>query len=188
MSKNWNDADLLHALHLEQEDAFIQMYTRYYSSVKYFIIKNSGQSADAEDIFQEALFQLVIQLRKDGFVIHTSLQAYLTILVRNIWFKKIRDKKEYSTEFTGEMEGEAGSLEQKVALDNRLEVMEKVLQQELKEDCREILVDYYYKKHQLKEIARRLALTEQFIKVKKHRCMEYLAGALAKAGLRPGQF
>jgi len=182
MSKDWNDAELIEQLHNEKEEAFRQMYYRYFKNTKYFVMQNSGQSADAEDVFQEALFQLITQLRKDGFAIHTSLQAFLNVLVRNIWFKKIRDKKEWSTETLSEAEDGGKDLDQKIQHDGHLDLLEKVMQQELKEDCREILMDYYYKKNPLKEIARSMQLTEQFIKVKKHRCMEYLASAMAKNG------
>ena len=151
MSKHWNDTELIQHLHNEHEEAFRQMYYRYFKNAKYFVIQNSGQSADAEDVFQEALFQLVTQIRKDGFAIHTSLQAFLNILVRNIWFKKIRDKKEWSTDTAVETEDDSHDLELKVQQDGQLQMLEDILHKELKEDCREILLEYYYKKNPLKE-------------------------------------
>lgn len=183
MSKNWSEAELISHLHQETELAFVQMYRRYYTATRYYVMQNNGQAADAEDVFQEALFSLVMQLRKDGFVIHTSLKAYLQILVRNIWLKRLRDKKEVSTENQEDGEDTNPDLETKLAREQQLEILENVLHKELKDDCREILLEYYYKKNQLKEIAVRLQLTEQFIRTKKHRCMEYLANAFKKAGL-----
>ncbi len=69
-----------------------ELYRSYYPSVLRFIRSNSGNIADAEDTFQEALIVLVQKLEQDDFQLTASLKTYLMAITKNLWFKKLRNR------------------------------------------------------------------------------------------------
>lgn len=69
------------------------IYKDNFYKVKSFVLKNSGQQEDAEDIFQKALMQLAVRYKKDQFVIKTSFEAYLFTVCKNLWRRELNKAK-----------------------------------------------------------------------------------------------
>lgn len=73
--------------------AFNLLYTFYYPRIERFVKKNSGTSADAEDVFQETLMVLLEKVPKKDFVLTSSIKTYISAVATNIWLKRLRDSK-----------------------------------------------------------------------------------------------
>jgi RNA polymerase sigma factor (sigma-70 family) len=85
------EKELIKGLKINKEEAYSALYDRFYASVKYYILRNSGSLQDAEDIFQETSIILLQKIREDKLELSASLKTYFYSIVRNLWLKKLRD-------------------------------------------------------------------------------------------------
>ena len=87
--------DLLQDLRTENNFAFGALYEQYFSMVHTFVVRNSGQPADAEDVFQDTMVVLVEKLRRDDFQLTATLKTYVYAIAKLVWLKKLRSKDRY---------------------------------------------------------------------------------------------
>ncbi len=171
------EAALLEDIKAEKAQAFTHIYQQYYRMAAQFIETNNGNADDAQDVFQEALIILVKNVRKEGFVLNAKLSTYLFSIVKNYWLYKLRGKKESSTEIdtlnTSHLVEDASDLDIAHDYEVKHSIIGEVFQQ-LKDDCREMLGQFYFHKKPLSDIAKQFGWSDDFVKVKKRRCMEGL--------------
>jgi len=175
-----NDTISLDLLKAGDRTVFRELYASVFPPCSNLILNNNGTMNDARDIFQESLMVLVKNLRKDGFVLSCGIKTYLYSIMRNLWLKRLNKNKKGGlslviddapeVEFIIIQEDE---LEEKREKEQQLNVVAAVLK-DFKEDCRKILTAFYFKKQSMKEIAAAMDYTNQFIRVKKVRCMDAL--------------
>lgn len=67
----------------------MNIYQDYFSKVSNFIQKNNGTQEDAQEVFQEAIFQLSVRLRTRPIVIHSTFEAYFFTVCKNLWRKEL---------------------------------------------------------------------------------------------------
>ncbi|MFI5139260.1 MAG: RNA polymerase sigma factor [Sphingobacteriales bacterium] len=91
--KNLTETALIEKLQRKDEFAFSLLYKFYFPAVKSFICKNSGNAADAEDIFQESIIVLFQKINDPSFKLTCSLKTYLFSVSRNLWLKRLRSIK-----------------------------------------------------------------------------------------------
>ncbi len=168
------DKALILLLSKGDHTAFAVLYKEYYKMASYYILRNSGNEEDAQDIFQDALVVFYEKTLQDNFKLSCSIKTYLYAIIRNLWLKKIRDNK---------LSLAAKDFEQVIALEENNEVLikeEKYNQIEnalgqLGEKCREIIIKFYYYKKKMTEIAEELAYTNaDNVKNQKYKCMQQL--------------
>lgn len=168
------DKALILLLSKGDRQAFALLYKKYYKMVEYFILKNSGNKADAQDVFQDALVVFYEKTLSSSFQLTSTIKTFLYAIARNIWLKKIRDQK---------LQLATKDFEQVIALEenNTVEVQEaKFIQIEnaltqLGVKCREIIVKFYFYKKKMTEIAEELAYTNaDNVKNQKYKCMQQL--------------
>jgi len=121
-----------------------------------------------------------LNLRKENFVLSCGLKTYLYSIMRNLWLKRLNKNKKGGLSLimddSSEMEFiiiQEDELAEKHEKEQQLNVVAAVLK-DFKEDCRKILTAFYFKKQSMKEIAAAMDYTNQFIRVKKVRCMDAL--------------
>ena len=173
-------SDLLHLLRSGNNEAFEQLYQKYYRKAAAFVLSNSGNEQDARDIFQETLLVLFKKTRSDDFRLTTDLGAFLYAIVRNRWLYRLRTQRAHPETMTGELSAlpDLGSDEIEILLfeqnlDDRHRVVKQLLET-LKTECQKLIEYAYYYQLPASEIAGLLGYAESFVKVKKHRCMEAL--------------
>lgn len=81
--------DILRELRKEKNNAFGQLYAKYFGMVDHFVTHNSGRSTDAEDLFQDTMVTLLEKLRQDNFVLTASLKTYIMAIAKNLWLKRL---------------------------------------------------------------------------------------------------
>lgn len=84
------ETEIINELKGENNQAFGQLYKAYFGMVQRFVIKNSGRTEDAEDIFQDTLLVLVEKLKQDDFYLTASIKTYIMAIAKNLWFKHLR--------------------------------------------------------------------------------------------------
>ena len=80
--------ELINDLKGENNYSFGQLYKTYFSMVNRFVLNNSGQTEDAEDLFQDTMLVLIEKLRQDNFELTASIKTYIMAIAKNIWLKK----------------------------------------------------------------------------------------------------
>ena len=122
-----------------------EIYETCFPQVKKFILQNSGQIADAEDIFQKALMQISIRYKKEQFEIKSTFQGYLFTVCKNLWRRELNKSKTRVTN-DGIVELVSDEKDQAMALleQKRLELFTEKLQQ-ISENCKKILTLFFAK-------------------------------------------
>ena len=121
------------------------LYTVLFPKVMSFILKNKGTKKDAEEIFQNALFQLITRAKVRPLVIEISLEAYIFVICKNLWRKELNSRKKGVRNdkpiehVTDEEYHIRAIIEQE-----RKELFEEKFQQ-LSEKCMQLLRDYFNK-------------------------------------------
>ena len=67
-----------------------QLYASAFPSIRAYVLKNSGNTEDAEDIFQDAMVVLYKRMRQDDFQLTSKPDTFLFAIARNLWYKKLR--------------------------------------------------------------------------------------------------
>lgn len=153
--------------------AYAHLYEHAYTKIQSMVTRNNGLEEDAKDIFQEALIILTKAIRKKAFNFTASVQTYVYAVARNLWLKELKRRKS-EVSFDGRdlpdsiIDDDTNELEkQTILLRNSIN--------ELSEDCRKILIDFYYAKLSMSEIKNEFKLSsEQAAKNKKYRCLKNL--------------
>lgn len=172
-----SDEALVEALRSDMPAAFEALYRRYYRMVAKQVTDQGRNDIDAEDIFQELLFILVGKIRKADFQLTAKLSTFLFAIARNLIYKKAGKKAELSAEenfFTSLNEpAPTDTLDDRKIWEEKLNVVVGHLEL-MEEDCRRLLRLSFYEKRSQVEISTEMGYSESYVKVKKHRCLNYL--------------
>ena len=168
---------LIEGLKLNEDAAFEFVYRQYYKMTAQYVGTNKGSKDDAQDVFQEALIVLVKNLRNKDFKLSAKVSTYLFAIAKKYWLYKLRGNKDSSLEIENLntdhlIEDDSGLL-----AENEYDVKHSIIGEVfhlMKEDCRELLTQYYFNKSALGDIAKRMGWSDDFVKVKKRRCMDAL--------------
>ena len=155
-------------------DGIRQLYLNYYSLLSQYILKNGGNAADAEDIFQDVIIAFVNMVRSGKFRGESAIQTFLYSLNRNIWLNELRRKmREEKREIHYEALLAKAQPDIHVALEYQQSTKQLMtLIEQLGTVCKKILLMFYYDNHSIKQILATLDYeNEQLVRNKKSKCL-----------------
>lgn len=169
-----NDGQIIEFLKTNNYSKASQKLYSYFPVIKKLVLKNNGNSQDAEDIFQEALIILFKKAQSDNFILTSSLNTYLYSICRFLWNDELKKKNKI---IEVDIEKNQSLLKEDVfenyykdEIENKL--AEKAFNQ-LGERCKQLLTLFYFKKQSIKEIAFNFKFSsEKVAKNQKYRCIE----------------
>lgn len=127
------------------EDTIRLLYDTLFPKFASYVKKNRGTYNDAEETFQNALFQLIARAKVSGVSINTSFEAYVFTVCKNLWLKELnKRKKEVRNEGVFELKDETEDQMASILAQERWELFEDMLAK-LSEKCRLLLKDYFNK-------------------------------------------
>jgi RNA polymerase sigma factor (sigma-70 family) len=159
---------------------FEHFYKEYYRTVATLVLQNSGNEEDAKELFQDTMIAIFKKVRDTpDFSLNVKWTTFIYAVARNLWLKKLNQRKKNPIVLVED----TSFFEQ--AIDNQdIETKETEYEQKhyaikdilrnMKKECREIIEAAFYKKLSGAAIAQLLGYTEDFVKVKKFRCMKEL--------------
>ena len=157
------------------------VYKDHYPVIENFILKNSGSSLDAEDIFQEAIVIIYRRVTKNELILNCSFGTYIYSVCKMLWYKELRNRKNIQSENYDE--------DAIPDLDDDIVAMKddfdkpKLIQKHLmnmNSDCRKLLM-LFYSNTSLKEISKILGFSgENYAKKRKFICKEKLIELIKK--------
>lgn len=166
-----NQDSIIENLKSGKSNAIALLY-EYFPLVKNYIIKNSGTSSDAKDVFQESLIILYKKLYKNNFQINSKIETFVFGICKNLWFEELRKRNknklfelkpniEFAEDFKNHIEEE-----------NKYHRVDLILN-ELGGKCLQILQLFYYKNKTMQEIAKILNYKNvNTVKTQKFKCLE----------------
>ncbi|RMG25524.1 MAG: sigma-70 family RNA polymerase sigma factor [Bacteroidetes bacterium] len=177
---SFTDLELIEGIRNSDERKLSYLYQNYLPGIVRYVTQNSGKEADAHDMFQEALIVLFRKVRQEDFQLTASLQAYLYSICRHLWLKHIRDsrlgKKSEIQEYDA-VDLDADTTEE-ITKSGRMRLFRHYFKL-LDEKCRTIL-ELYFEKIPMREIAQRLDTTEGYVKKRKFVCKNKLIEMIRK--------
>lgn len=181
LKENISEYGLFDALKVNDESALKKFYKDNYPKIEKYVVNNNGTTEDAKDIYQEAFIAVWrnIQLEKFYPQNENALEGYLYRIAKNKWLDHLRSghyKK------TAAMNADSGDTAEALLPNEDEDYIADVKSQfkNLGENCREVLIRFYYKKESMRIIAEKFAWTEATAKNNKYRCLQRLRELLKK--------
>lgn len=161
--------------------AMRQIYKECYPMTENLVLKNSGNMADAKDIFQEAMVVFYYKVKEDDFQLSSKISTYIYSISKNQWYKKIRaNKKKIEVEMPEYLEVESNLKivpSQKEYNESQIALAE--LLQKSGEKCVKLLRAFYIENLSMLKIAKILDYSsEQVAKNKKARCLKKIRAVM----------
>ena len=156
------------------------LYTNNFYKIETLVLKNSGTSAQAKDIYQEAFIRVWKNVKSNKFSPEneTAINGYLYNIAKNKWMDYLRSpayKKRVSYHTINESAPTTSSENDvnPADYDKKFSLAMKAFE-ELGEACKNLLTKFYFEKKSMKEIAIELQLDAASTRNKKYRCMQTL--------------
>ena len=131
---------------LQGDEATIRLlYDTLFPKFTGFVKNNNGTYNDAEEVFHEALYQLIARAKVGGVEIRSSFEAYVFTVCKNLWMKELnKRKKVVRNDGVFELKAKEDDRIESVIQQERWELFEEMLDR-LTENCSKLLKDYFNK-------------------------------------------
>ena len=160
--------------------AYQALYETGFPIIKKFVISDGGSISDAEDVFTDAVFTLYKYLNKGDFRTTIQINNFLYVFAKRIWSKKLRKSMKASPLEEMDELASTGTIDLfELHSDDRIEIIEESLN-ELGEQCKVLMLQYYYEGKKIKEIAENENTTFASVKIRLFRCRQKLRSIVQK--------
>ncbi|MCX6142926.1 MAG: sigma-70 family RNA polymerase sigma factor [Ignavibacteriales bacterium] len=177
-----SDAKILDLIRKGDEEALVALYESNRKPIAAYITRNSGTTEDVQDVLQESLVILWERIRTGRFEYKAQLSTFVYATVKNLWSHRLRQKKHLSS---AEIDPEAHEDQSPSVLDSlvateQVEMIRQALDA-IGEQCRKLLLLFYWEEQSMEEIAVRLGFANaDTVKAKKYQCKKALERALSR--------
>lgn len=86
-----NNERYLNALLTGDDRVIKEIYVQQFPKIQSYIVSNKGTKDDALDVFHDALLYIIVAYKERNISIK-SFEAYLYVVCRNIWKRKLKTK------------------------------------------------------------------------------------------------
>ncbi|WP_026261100.1 RNA polymerase sigma factor [Spirosoma luteum] len=184
--KNFSDAELITALktgaNIDNAVGFI--YRSYYRMLENYVLTNSGNEMDAEDIIQEVLVVFIDIVQTQRYRNEASVRSFLYTLTRNLWISELR-KRTSDSKRDGLFEENREKEEEDVSnllIYKEAQVLIAELFERMGEKCKQILTLFYYENLSMKEILTQTSYeNEQVLRNRKYKCLKELTDIIQQS-------
>lgn len=153
------------------------LYKKVFPKVRRYVTGNSGNQADSEDVFQEAVLVLYKQVAEEKYDNIQDFEGFLMKVSKNIWINKARRLSRFEDrDFNDDIMG-SDSFDPlvKLIMEEKWQAFDDLFQK-LGEKCRELLTYSVFDKLSMDEIAVKMSFTNaNAAKTNNYRCKQKLA-------------
>jgi RNA polymerase sigma-70 factor (ECF subfamily) len=169
----------------DSEAAAAEIADRFFGRIALFAARRLGDRAAGEDIAQETLSRVLAALRAGGVESPESLPAFVFQTARNLCMHHARSRGREARAIE-RLKGSAGASSHPPAEETWISAERaarvRAALDRLREADREILREAFENWHDTDEIASRLGLSAEAVRVRKHRALARLGDLLRGAG------
>jgi len=182
ISETQIDQHLTEKIRSRDQKTLALIYKEVYPMVLKHVSLNKGSEEDAQDIFQDAYYLLLQKVDDANFVLTSQISTFLVGISKNLWLKKLTknsiDPELYKREILLNENNLDEQDEEKLL---KVKTMSDGLSS-LGEPCKTLLVQYYYFKQTMKDIAVLLHYTNaENAKNQKYKCLQRLKKLVTKS-------
>ena len=172
-------SEIIQKIREQDTKTLTAIYREIYPMMEKYVLDNSGSRDDARDIFQDAMFLLIKKVQNVNFELTSKLSTFLFGIGKNLWLKKLTKNKVDLNAYADDLKLNAVSEEEHTKLD-RTKVMYDCIEK-LGEPCKTIIVQFYFLKTSMQEIAEMLNYTNaNNAKNQKYKCFMRLKKLMNK--------
>jgi RNA polymerase sigma factor (sigma-70 family) len=173
-SEKPTDQQVLDKIKQGDQRMLLFLYKRNVDPIRSYIIRNNGNTADVEDMLQEALVILWQNAQKVDFVLSSKLDTYLYAIAKNLWLKQLRKNgRMHLSDFESDHSPDIADTTEEYN-DDKYTVLSKYLNQ-LGETCRTLLTFFYFEQWDMEQIAAKMQFANaDTAKAKKYQCKKKL--------------
>lgn len=168
-SRQYTDKQLLKGLKKHDSKVLRFIYREYRPIIRLLVYKKGGSTADAKDIFQDGMLELIQMIDEPGFKLKSSMKTMIYAICRNQWSKRVRRLRREVPLVVSDHErpADAGFPDH---MDIHLyERLFWTTFKDLPETCRKVLL-LHWKDHNYKEISKLLNISESYVRKRKSLC------------------
>ncbi len=173
----FTDNQFIDGLRNNNNEVLTALYKKYYNFVLKLIVNNSGNSEQAQDIYQETIIVVFENCKKPDFQLNCQLQTYIYSIAKRLWLKQLK-KNGNSYFFREDEENEIEDVESDMSIYHQKETDLDKMQQsltQLGEPCKTLINDFYINKKSMDEIAEKFGYTNaDNAKNQKYKCLQRL--------------
>lgn len=188
LNKNYNDSEIVvHISRGTKDEDFClkQLYKENNKLIVSFVLKNNGTEQDGKEVLQNAIIVLYEKIRKGNFKLTAKLSTYLFSIAKNQWYAQLKKNNKFMTIEDEQKErayGVSSQSDDVIDTNDKKKAMVISIMNQLKNDCKEILVYSIYQNYSMKEIAEMMDYkNEQIARNKKSKCLGYFKGLILKS-------
>ena len=171
-SKKLNDQQLVDAIKNGDKDAMVQLYKDNGSSIRNYVLKNNGNSDDAEDVLQDTCIALWEKIQNNQIELRAKLSTLAFAIARNQWLKRL-NKLSKSVQIDGINTEKMSAHTDSFQFDDKKKVQEVLGL--IGEKCKELLTLFYFDGFDMNTIAEKMNYNNaDTVKAKKHQCFKSL--------------
>ncbi len=174
--KNLSGDDIVSLIKANDSQTLKLLYKANFGKVRRYVLKNSGDQAQAKDVYQEAFVILWRNIRNDKFTVSTtsSIEGYLFQIAKHKWLDHLRSVRYKNTTFINrEPEFDQAEIEENEEKNKKIKIIMESMGQ-LGERCQRLLKLFYFERKSFREIAAITGLDEASARNAKYRCQEQL--------------
>jgi RNA polymerase sigma factor (sigma-70 family) len=171
-----SDEKLIEGIFNPSSGALEILYKRHFPMISRMVVKNNGSEYEAMDIYQEAFIIFYEKMKSENFKLQCQPKTFLYSICRNLWLKKLTEKKRFPA-ITNEsenfiaVEDEVNEAEHK---ENEFIKLQSALNL-IGEPCKGLLEDFYMYQKSMEEISIKFRYTNaDNAKNQKYKCLQRL--------------
>lgn len=156
------------------------IYDTTFLSIKKYILKNSGQLEDAEDVFQESLVVLFRKANQGKIELTCSLSTYIYSISRYIWLDRLRRRRKIlNVAIDEDQVVDSFDLIEEIHINERRYLFQKHFSA-LHVECQKLLT-FFFESKSMNEIAIAMGYKDDvYARKRKFRCKDHLVRSIKK--------
>jgi RNA polymerase sigma factor (sigma-70 family) len=178
-----NDQQLLQALQTAGSQALEQLYVSYREEFIAFARKYKADEEDILDVYQDAIIAFFENIQSGKFsILSSTIKTYLFSIGKYKLIDKLKQNgKKTRTELLENIEEPIqNNFEEQLTLTDLQKQLKDAIN-ELGEQCKKLLILFYYRQYSIDSIKNEMAYkNENVVKAHKSRCMKSLRTIISK--------
>lgn len=188
--KSYSDADLIAAIATQADinGAVTHLYKTYYRSLERYVLTNSGNEMDAEDLIQDVMVAFVDLVQQGKYRGEASVKSLLYKVGHNLWITELRKRSSTAKRnelFETERDQLTDDMSDYITYREAQQTVADLFSR-LGETCRKILTLFYYDDLPMKDILKQTSYeNEQVLRNRKYKCLKEITELIQRT---PGTY
>jgi RNA polymerase sigma factor (sigma-70 family) len=177
--EHYTDEQIVDGISRDDLKVMDYIYDRFYEKVEGFLMGRGGNPEHIKDVFQEALYVIVVKVREEGLRLTCAFSTYLMAVCKNIWMHDMRKNRYHLVEDSRLDTAAAEDHVDREQEEKLLALYEHHFKQ-LSEDCQKLL-RLHFARVSLAEIRQIFGYSsEHYTSDRKYRCKQSLYNRIRK--------